>query len=63
MTETEAIRQNYNLGVLAGAAQERKRLVELLTARVCFDHLETNDCTHSQCFNNMDMVARLRDEK
>jgi hypothetical protein len=30
MTETEAIRQNYNLGVLAGEAREQQRLIKLL---------------------------------
>ena len=32
MTETEAIRENYNLGVLAGEARERQRIIELLEA-------------------------------
>lgn len=29
MTETEAIRQNYNLGVLAGEAREQQRILKL----------------------------------
>ena len=32
MTETEAIRENYNLGVLAGEARERQRIIDLLEA-------------------------------
>ena len=30
MTETEAIRENYNLGVLAGEAREKQRIIKLL---------------------------------
>lgn len=30
MTETEAIRENYNLGVLAGEAREQQRIIKLL---------------------------------
>jgi hypothetical protein len=30
MTETEALRQNYELGVIAGEAREKKRILELL---------------------------------
>ncbi len=30
MTETEAIRQNYELGVLAGEAREQQRIIKLL---------------------------------
>ena len=29
MTETEAIRQNYELGVLAGEAREQQRIIKL----------------------------------
>lgn len=30
MFETEAIRENYELGVLAGEARERQRIIKLL---------------------------------
>ena len=30
MTETEAIRENYNLGVLAGEAREQQRIIKML---------------------------------
>jgi hypothetical protein len=30
MTESEAIRQNYELGVIAGAAREQQRIIEAL---------------------------------
>jgi hypothetical protein len=30
MTETEAIRQNYELGVIAGEAREQQRIIALL---------------------------------
>jgi hypothetical protein len=32
MTETEAIRQNYELGVMAGEAREQQRIIALLPA-------------------------------
>lgn len=32
MTETEAIRQNYELGVMAGEAREQQRIIKLLEA-------------------------------
>ena len=60
MTAGEATREYYRE---QGRQQERKRLIEMLTARVCFDHLEGNNCTHNACFNNMDMVAKLKEEK
>jgi hypothetical protein len=34
MTETEAIRQNYELGVMAGEARERQRIIKLLEDRI-----------------------------
>jgi len=33
VTETEAIRQNYELGVLAGEAREQQRIIKLLEAQ------------------------------
>lgn len=33
MTETEAIRENYNLGVLAGEAREQARIIKLLATQ------------------------------
>ena len=44
MTETKAIRQNYNLGVIAGEARERERIIKLLngddSAEVIFTWFE-----------------------
>jgi hypothetical protein len=34
MTETEAIRQNYELGVMAGEAREQQRINKLLEAEM-----------------------------
>ena len=34
MTETQAIRENYNLGVMAGEAREQQRIIKLLWANV-----------------------------
>jgi len=63
MTETEAIRANYNLGVLAGAMREQNRIIEWLNNRVCFDHKETGNCTHSACFDNRDLVVFIQEGK
>ncbi len=35
MTETEAIRQNYELGVVAGEAREQQRIIKLLEEAEC----------------------------
>jgi len=42
--ETEAIRQNYELGVMAGEAKERERILKLLeaSAEISKDALEEN---------------------
>lgn len=37
MTETEAIRENYNLGVLAGEARELQRVTNLID-KYCDGH-------------------------
>ena len=45
MTETEAIRQNYELGVLAGEAREQQRIIKLLEAHFKIWHKsETYSC-------------------
>ena len=51
MTETEAIRENYNLGVLTGEAREQQRIIKLLedfneynpTCQCCYTELCIND--------------------
>lgn len=40
MTETEAIRENYNLGVLAGEARERQRIIKLLHDKAAIGWIE-----------------------
>jgi len=67
MTETEAIRQNYNLGVLAGAAQERKQIIKLLEASAM---AWSEDCTmpidwkHCQnCWQFASLIALIKGEK
>lgn len=52
ITETEEIRQNYNLGVLAGEAREQQRIIELLQddnhplGRALWDYWEWQDEDH-----------------
>lgn len=39
MFETEAVRENYELGVLAGEARERERIIKLQTDYCDANHL------------------------
>ena len=39
MTETEAIRQNYELGVMAGEARERQRIIKVVEGYLHHDYL------------------------
>lgn len=38
MFETEAIRQNYELGVLVGEAREQKRIIKLLEKHLIWSY-------------------------
>lgn len=39
MFETEAIRENYELGVMAGGARERKRIIKVVEGYLHHDYL------------------------
>lgn len=63
MTETEAIRQNYELGVMAGEAREQQRIIKLLEgALVIRENLsESWDFGYTAALE--DSIVRIKGEK
>lgn len=39
---------------------ERARTIELITAKICFDHLETGKCDHAACYELTDLIHKVR---
>jgi alpha-D-ribose 1-methylphosphonate 5-triphosphate synthase subunit PhnL len=64
MTETEAIRENYNLGVLAGEARERQRVTNLIEFLVAYAVLLEDDADGDiQTMEAKDLIALIKGEK
>ena len=64
MTETEAIRQNYELGVMAGEARERQRIAKLINYRIvicCPDFVTPIIC--ERCLDGQELIALIKREK
>ena len=66
MTETEAIRENYNLGVLAGEAREQQRIIKLLEVKLSQEMSESAGYIMTE--NNYpvrwaDLIALIKGEK
>lgn len=60
MTETEAIRENYNLGVLAGEAREQQRIIKLLEEAAPKSWHDTPD--QQRMFGWLDAIALIKGE-
>lgn len=64
MTETEAIRENYNLGVLAGEARERQRVTNLIEFLVAYVVLLEDDADGDiQTMEANELIALIKGEK
>lgn len=64
MTETEAIRENYNLGVLAGEARERQRVTNLIDFLIAYAVLLEDDANGDiQTFEAHELIALIKGEK
>jgi len=67
MTETEAIRENYNLGVIAGEAREQQRIIKLLEASAmawsenCAMPIDWKHCQN--CWQMASLIALIKGEK
>ena len=64
MTETEAIRQNYELGVMAGEARERQRISNLIAFLVAYAVLLEDDAAGDiQTMEAHELIAIIKGEK
>lgn len=43
-----------------GKRKAEERVIELLEARICFDHKKNKKCEHAVCFNNSELVAIVK---
>lgn len=63
MTETEAIRENYNLGVLAGEARERQRVINLVDFLIAYAVLLEDDANGDiQTIEAHELIALIKGE-
>lgn len=62
MTETEAIRENYKLGVLAGEARERQRIIDLVNS-LDITIEEAPDGVNWIVGDALDLIALIKGEK
>jgi hypothetical protein len=60
MTETEAIRQNYELGVMAGEAREQQRIIKLFESRSQCSPIRGHDW-NGDCY--CEHIALIKGEK
>ena len=46
---------------MAGAFREaeRKRIIAMAEAKVCFGHQETGNCEHSVCFGMRNLISKI----
>lgn len=64
-TETQAIRENYELGVLAGEAREQQRIIKLLEEEFLAPDFDGDSITEADnCLVNLGMaIALIKGEK
>lgn len=48
----------YNEGVMRGAAEEQRRVVQLLESKVC----ENENCYHEPCWFNLEAIVLIKGE-
>ena len=65
MTEEEE--KAYDSGLIDGRDKERKRIIELIERRICFDALADEDgrCTHhgGKCYDLRELINNLKRDR
>jgi hypothetical protein len=64
LLKTEEEETAYDAGVIDGRDNERKRIIELIERRICFDALADEDgrCTHhgGKCYDLRELINNLK---
>jgi len=64
LLKTEEEETAYDSGLIDGRDNERKRIIELIERRICFDALADEDgrCTHhgGKCYDLRELINNLK---